>query len=305
MDPITALALSETIQGVSTAVRSLTEDKPPTETSGFDTVLRGMLEPDEANSINEEELFSALISQRLGVHAGEEAAQAYQKKLEERKAALTRADGYIPVEDAANQALGSLVTDGTITADIGAQVKNESFTAAQLDDNKNELFDGRGSANDPTIAVMSMEAALIMAQQAIERIESGEEPVINTTENNSATASEDSTGSEKIIADGNTIDGAGGFLLKPAAEHTNKMVILLPAAMAEQVMELVLKDEDGKVIERGVSSGYANPDQNGEREHFRFTKAGSEYPKNITIEVTLADGSVKEYSIADPGSRND
>lgn len=301
MDPITALALSETVQGVSSAVRSLTEDKPAEGNSGFDTVLRGMLQPDEANSINEEELFSALIAQRLGVHAGEEAAQAYQKKLEERKSALTRADGYIPVEDAANEALGSLVADGTITADIGSQVKNESFTAAQLDDNKNELFDGRGSTNDPTIAVMSMEAALIQAQQIIEKIDSGEEPVIDDTETNPA----DSTGSEEITANGNAVDGAGGFLLKPEAEHTSKMVVLLPAALAEQVIELVLKDENGEVIERGVSSGYANPDQNGEREHFRFTKSGSEYPKNITIEVTLADGSVKEYNIPDPASRND
>ena len=313
MDPITALALTETVQGVSNTVRSLTQEEAPKTTEGaegFDAVLRNMLQPDQANSINEEELFAALISERLGKHAGAEAAAAYEQALGERKAALTRADGYINVEQAANEALQGLVTEGIITEDTAAKVKKESFTAAQLDDNKTALYDGRGGASDPTIAVMNMEAALIQAQQIIESIESGEteaeEPATDGSDTASLTDSSSSGEGEEISASATgDVDGAGGFLLKPESEHHKKMVILLPAALAQEVQEVLLKDENGQTIERGVSSGYANPDQNGEREHIRFTKAGSDYPANITVEVKLADGTIREYFIPDPAQRND
>lgn len=308
MDPITAAALSQTVKGVTGAVSALTKDVTKEAAEGFDAVMRSMLSPDEANSVNEEELFAALIGQRLEAHAGPEASSAFQKALEEKKAANTRADGYVNVEQAANEALASLVTAGTVSDSVAATVKKESFAAAQLDDNKTALFDGRGGANDPTIAVMNMEAALIQAQQIIEKIESGEtdlEDVPAAGEEGDATGSVGASGGDVITPTGNEVDGAGGFVFKPESDHGKQLVVLLPAQMAGDVVDVLLKDENGQEIERGVSSGFANPDTVGDREHFRFTKAGAAYPQNISVEVTLADGSVKEYQIPDPSQRWD
>jgi hypothetical protein len=44
---------------------------------------------------------------------------------------------------------------------------------------------------------------------------------------------------------------------------------------------------------------------NGGREHFRFNKPGADYPKDLTVEVTMKDGSIKTYKIPDPSQRYD
>lgn len=307
MDPITALALGGAVKGVTDSVSAITKDIQGVAADSFDSIMRSILPDSSATSVNEEELFAALIGQRLGAYAGADAQSAYQSLLAEKQSTLARADGYIPVEDAANEALSTLVANGSVSAEIANKVKNESFIAAQLDDNTQALYDGRGGANDPTIAVMNMEAALIQAQQVIQQLESGElESEDATIAEDTDSTNEDFAGDETITPNGTEVDGAkSGFVFKPESDHGKDLVILLPSQMAETVQQVVLKDEDGNTLESGVSSGYANADSYGEREHFRFSKPGSAYPKNIRVEVTLIDGSIKEYEIPDPAQRYD
>jgi hypothetical protein len=114
-------------------------------------------------------------------------------------------------------------------------------------------------------------------------------------------ASSSTQESSTVAPEGNVIDGTDGFLFKPESDGEGKLVVLLPANLAYSVESLILKDEDGNEIERGEPSGYAN----GGREHFRFDKAGDEYPDNLTVEITLSDGTTKEYVIPDPSQRYD
>lgn len=319
MDPITGLvasqAASQAIQGVSTALQADTPAVSKVKTdSKFDSVLRSMLTPDSANSINEEELFAALLHERIVTTKGDEAGSAFKEALDKRKAEFTRHDGVVSVEDAANAAMKDMVTEGVVSEEEAGTISKTAFQAAQLDDNKSALFDGRGSANDPTIAVMDMEAALLRARTVIEEgvIEGDESETPSTglvPESGDTDTESDSSGSN-LTSDitkpfGNVMDGEqSGFLFKPESDH-GPLVVLLPHSLADEVAKVVLKDSEGNVIEEGESSGYANPDSEGDREHFRFDKPGGDYGSNITVEVTLNNGATRTYEIPDPSQRYD
>ena len=172
------------------------------------------------------------------------------------------------------------------------------------------FFDGRGSADDPTVAVAVMESALSSAQAILAQLDSGQvsadtvptlnEPPIAPDQSATEITDEDS-GVTTVSPNGNTIDGGQGFVFKPESDHEKKLVILLPSQLANDVSDVLLKDEDGNIVERGRSSGYAN----GGREHFRFDRAGQDYPQNLTVEVRMADGSVRLYEIPNPAERYD
>ncbi len=99
----------------------------------------------------------------------------------------------------------------------------------------------------------------------------------------------------------NPADGPGGFLFKPVSESDGKLVVLLPKQLSGKVDSVVIRDAAGNVIDQGNAKGVAN----GGREHFRFDKPGNAYPKNVTVEVTMKDGTVKTFQIADPSKRTD
>ena len=306
MDPITGLVAAKAIQEVTSTVEQVSETQPSSEGGDFDAMLKSMLTPDAANNINEEELFSALIYERIATLKGEEAAGQYNSALATSKLANTREDGVVNVEQSANEAISAMIEQGVLTEEEASKIRSDSFAAAQLDDNHTALYDSRGSGDDPTIAVMEMEAALLQARANLEQLESGE-LVSELSDGTTATGTEAgvATGeNETITPEGTTIDGDGGFLYKPESDR-GELVVLLPSGLADQVMSVVLRDAEGNEIEQGTSSGYANPDAGGEREHFRFSKAGAEYPENLTVAVTMNDGSVKEYSIPNPSERYD
>jgi hypothetical protein len=299
MDPLAALALSQSVRGIADTVRNLggqesgkekkTENKTEQTGGDFESFLKGIMSPDSANNTNEEDLFAAMIQERLKAHVGDDAAEAYATKLSEMKAKNTRSDGYVFVEKSAEEALSALKSEGLITAEQATKVKN---------DNKEQLFDGRGGPNDPTIAVMSMEAALIQARSMIEKIENGE--VTAESGSDLKVTSGGSIASENI-PNGTTFDGAEGFLFKPISENDKKLVVLLPAILTGDISKVLLKDKDGNEVESGRMTSVAN----GGREHFRFNKPGADYPKDLTVEVTMKDGSIKTYKIPDPSQRYD
>lgn len=303
MDPITGLAATQAIQGVTRILDNITSgdsEKSAPETpkisSDFENMLRSKLNLDGENSVSEEELFSGIVGERIFALKGEEGLKAYEDALSVAKKSNTRGDGYTSVENATYDALKSLVEQGVITKAEQKTIKGEAFTAAQLDDNEHALYDGRGGANDNTVAKMEIGAALEKARAAIEKIQSGEKEV-----NSGA----DSEASDSISSSNNEVDGTGGFLFKPVSEGDGKLVVLLPAKYSDNVASVILKDSEGNVLEEGRATGQHNPDPEGLREHFRFNKPGGGYGNNVTVQVTLNDGTVIDYLIEDTSQRND
>lgn len=255
----------------------------------FDTFLRTLITPAEGDKVNEEDLYSALLQERIKKLHGDEAAEEYRTLFDEKKVALRRADGVERIEDAANETIAALVESGTLTVEDADKIKAEAFHAAQLDNNKEALWDSRGSEQDPSIALATLEAALLSARTFIEKIDSGEE-VIDAAAPNA-----------ERPAEGNPNDGAEGFLFKPESESDGKLVVLLPAMLTGQIESVVLKDLNDQELESGRYTSVAN----GGREHYRFSKPGGEYEGPLMVEVRYKDGATTKYSIEDPAKRYD
>ena len=100
---------SGTTQGLSTTASSSTN-------SSFQAMLSQLLTPDQGQ-INEEQLYSALISERLSSKKGENLATAYQSLFAANKSTMTRSDGYVPIEQAAATSLSQMVNSGLLSTD--------------------------------------------------------------------------------------------------------------------------------------------------------------------------------------------
>ncbi len=97
------------------------------------------------------------------------------------------------------------------------------------------------------------------------------------------------------------VDGPNGFLWKPISDGgQHKLVVLLPEKITARAKSVVIRDENGRVLERTRQNG----DFNG-RGIYRFKKEGGQYPPNSTVEVTLDDGRVKTYHVGDTSLRHD
>lgn len=290
-----------------------------TGNSDFDSLLKSVLVPDKGNNVNEEELFSALVQERITGLKGSEAGDEFKAALDTEKSALKKPNGYIPVEQAAVNALKKMVADGKLSAEEGDSIYSDAFAAAQLDDNKGALYDSLGGHGDPTIAMATLDVAMSQAKSMLDKLTSGEEKAdarsLSTAQATGAkgssaaalvpsgTAGATGVSAGTVTPNGTTVDGADGFLWKPVSNSDGTVAVLLPAAMTNQVMSVLLKDGQGNTIEEGDrrSAGIVETG----REKFSFTKAGKNYPKDISVEVTLADGTVKTYTIPDPSQRYD
>ena len=313
MDPITAgLAGYKAIQAVTGLTKEAltSEEAPKVEQDtgaegGFDKIMKQFLSGDAANNVNEEELFAAVVRERVTALKGEEAGAKYGELFEEHKASMARGDGYVPVEKAAKAALRGLVEAEDLTSEEADKLYSESFSASQLDSNTNALFDGRGSGEDATVAVDSLESALAAAKLMIEKYESGEEVAPERSLNEG-----EGTGASTKVGDieggtkspnGTSFDGAEGFLWKPKSESDGNLVVLLPKDFNDLVSSVVLTHEN-EVLTEGR---FAGNEHNGNRGHYRFDKAGGDYPKGLQVEVRFDDGTVIKYDIPDGSERYD
>ena len=157
---------------ISSAVNKnneLVSKNSSTTNSSFYTMLSGFLKTDSDGRINEEQLYSALLNQRMFSKKGEYAATAYQKLFETNKNALKRSDGYIPVEKAASSSIKQMVQSGVLTENEAISINAQAFKAAQLDGDTNYIYDSRGS----TVAVALIESALNSAEERINSYDSG------------------------------------------------------------------------------------------------------------------------------------
>jgi len=333
MDALTSatptVSVSKLIQGISSK-----HDKPETtkhseESRAFDEILSSVMQPDQANQVNEEELFAAIIKERISTLKGEDAATQYHTILTQRNTELTAINGYPCAEQAGNEALDVLVFTGVLTTEEATAIRSEAFAAAQLDSNLTALYDSRGSGEDPTIAVASMEEALLKARLMIEKFDSGEleaalfegpyntgmptetkevvkEEIAESEEPEEEEEAEETppTEEEKIDSLGTTTPkGNGLFVFNPESRKDGKLAITLPLKLSARAENLVLKNKDGSEIENGtVSNEQATITRNG-RKRYRFEKAGKEYPKELIVEVHLKNGKVREYEIKDSSKK--
>jgi hypothetical protein len=286
------------------------------DASGFETLLRSMIQPSTANQANEEEMFASLVYERIKSEKGEGVAKQYADLLAGEKTSRAKADGYIPLEDAAKGALKSLRDSGAITSQEADQVYSEAFEAAQLDANTELLYDGRGGAGDTTIALAELESALSRARLMTEKFDSGASKATArsldiegsaSTLLSSPNAIAGTPGDPSLVPltndpQGTVFDGPQGFLFKPESSTDSKLAVLLPEELSQQVLSLLVKDSNGNTLEEGRSTGYG---ELGIQEKFAFTKAGSEYGSNVTVQALLNDGTTREWRISDPSQRYD
>lgn len=94
-------------------------------------------------------------------------------------------------------------------------------------------------------------------------------------------------------------DGAPSeqFLWKPASESNGKLVILLPASMNASSVSI----SGPNVNESGSGSGRAN----GQRQHFRFGKAGKDMQGPVSVNIQLQSGGTKTITVANPAERKE
>ena len=104
----------------------------------------------------------------------------------------------------------------------------------------------------------------------------------------------------KPIDPGTSLNRNAGFLWKPESDKNQKLAILLPPNLAGKVAEVIVLSPDGKLtLQRGKYSGVGN----GDREHYRFSKAGSEFPDGSIVVIKLKNGTTKHMVIKETSAR--
>lgn len=292
----------ETVQNTTQtpSTQGIPASTPPSKTAApggeFDQTLKAFIAPGEGNKVSEEELFSALVQERIKKTKGDSALGEFTTILNNCKSRMRKADGYVPVEEATKQALIEFREAKKLSQEETDKIYSESFAAAQLDENKEALFDGRGGANDPTIAVATMEQALLLSGAKIGSFDSG------ATQADIRSISEAATGKAVSTTGSEAATGAdAGFLFKPISESDGKLVVLLPARLTGLVSGLSIVGPDGQVTESGRYRGVGN----GGREHFRFSKPGGQYANGSTVQAKLITGEIVRYLISNTSQRTE
>lgn len=99
---------------------------------------------------------------------------------------------------------------------------------------------------------------------------------------------------------GNALGNSSGFLWKPKSDKDGKLAILLPPHMTGKVADVAILSPDGmRTLQRGRYSGSGN----GEREHFRFSKPGGDFPDGAIVVIIMKDGSRQHLEIKETSAR--
>ena len=264
--------------------------------SEFSTFLKGVLTPDAAHKVSEEELFSAIVQERIKNSKGDETLTKFQETLTQTKDSMRKPDGFVPAEEATKAAIIKAREAGMLSKEEADKIYSEAFAAAQLDDNKEILYDGRGGGNDPTIAVALLEQALMSSNGLVEKFNDGSlTATIRSVE-------ESSNG--KMLTDGSAHSESGGsvgFLFKPQADTNGKLVVLMPSKLAGMISSVSLYDPAGQLLEKGRHTGNGN----GGRDHYRFRQSGGSYPDGLLVEATLSTGDKVIYRIRETSQRTE
>lgn len=268
------------------------------DVSAFQAFLEKSLNSGSAKTTNEEAVFSALIQKEVSETNNTDAIKKFEERIAKHRNILQHRAGYVSEEKAAKFALRDLVRKHLVSKDDATKMYSTAFSAAQLDKDTNALNDGIGDSGSAKTSIAIGSAVkklgtLLNSPQIL--------ALRNLGEGSTASASTASSTGTTTTPSSAAVDGPNGFLFKPKADKDGRLVILLPESMTSNISAVLLKDQSGNVIENGKSAGVGN----GDREHFRFSKSGSSYLKNLTVEVRLKDGTTKDYLIPDPSLRYD
>lgn len=265
------------------------------QTNGTQAASQGIAQFLLANTgdkVNEEQLFAAILQDRLTKHVSKEAASEFRTTIESVLKAASEGKKHIQVEDAAVKALDSLVAKKTISQEVRNKVYAEAFRAAQLDNEHNYIWDSKGGDKDNTVAVEEKAKALTSVADILSQIDSGKlKADMPKPSSSSSAGSSATTGSGSFPK---------GFLFKPVSNNSGTLSILFPASSASRPKEIRLVDSSGNLIEKGR---FTSMGDTGDRAKFAFSKRGDQYPSGLVVEVVLSDGSVQKFSISDPGKR--
>lgn len=301
----------------SSASQSSKSDKA--DSGAFKSFLEDNLTPAADGTVDEESLYCAIVKERMKELKGDDGLAKFNSTLEKTQ------KEYKSVEEATKYALMLLQQGNYITYEQGNTLNAQAFDAAQLDSNKDALYDGIGSATDLTKATKVLKDAIDSATTTMQTFDNGTatplgRPVAvwNTgienvnrigakiatiTNTKSSSVSTQNVTSDSIKPNGTKMDGTGGFLFKPSADSDNKLAVLSPDNVGPMVSSILLKDSAGNIIERGRFTSFGDDGKN--RAKYSFNKPGSSYEKNLTVQISYVNGAVQDYNIPDPSKRYD
>lgn len=284
----------------ATEVTASTEPAVSQETQAeqisFEDILSDFLPAGTGEEINEEQLFSAIIAERLETLKGSEGLASYQESLEKHLSAMEYANGYVPVEEASRAALNDMVEQGVLSLEEAESIHAQSFQAAQLDDNKNALYDSLGT----TMAVTMVELALESSTQMLAAFDAGEQDAGKMSLDYQQDSGISAAAATRVGAGQSATASIGdGFLFKPISEGDGNLVVLLPSSMSGDISELTIRDSSGQILDQGRDLG----DYDDGRPLFRFSSPGGSYPDNITVTALLSNGGEYSYEVASPSQR--
>lgn len=266
--------------------------------------------------LSEAQLFGAVMSDKIAEHTSPEVAREFRKSFRQAKREEREKTGCRGIVNAAMRSLDQLVAGGRISQDCARVLTNESWTLSQLDQNPDNVAQRSEMGMD-----VSRLAGIEQFHRNNELYESGELPLTEVTNEMLSAQRVSSSGSSqssvKVSAGAQNADSSGevsvsrstssdfgrspiyerGFLFKPVSDSTGKVAILMPPSLTGKVKSVSIKSSDG--IESGAYGGVGN----GFREHFRFRRPGSSYSPDLSILVTLRDGTIHTVRIPDPGLR--
>ncbi len=263
------------------------------EVSGFENLLNSMLVPDDKGQVNEEQLFSALINERLTDMKGSNVALEYQNRFAENQKQLQFPNGYIPLETSARNALESLADDGFLSREEAENIHSQAFKAAQIDDNKNALYDSFGSRFDDTIAVTMVKMAIEAAESEISKFDKGAADAGRLAFDIAG-----DTLPDEIVQPG-TEHYADGLIWKPASDSNGDAAIILQSSLRGNIDSVTLHDNKGNTMEE---KQVVMVDEKG-RSILFFDRPGSGYHENLTVQVAMKNGEIIKYKVTDPSHR--
>jgi hypothetical protein len=286
-----------------TPAKTSEQKKLPSERE-FAGELKERLVPDKNGKVHEEQLQYGIIGFLLE-QKFPKAEKSFEKSVND---ALGKGKGY---EDAVKSSLQKLVSEKKLTQKDADSIYSTSFRAAQLDSNQNALYDNKGGKNDKTIATEKFGQAAKLAYEYLKDAETGKakpkarslKAANESEKKESKPAAQKASSASKSSHSGGSGGISNEFLWKPTAEKDGKLVVLLPASLTGDVSSLALYSSLPPTPANRIEDGrYANVG-NGDREHFRFSKAGSSYQDGLYVVATLKDGTKVQHQISETSAR--
>lgn len=108
------------------------------------------------------------------------------------------------------------------------------------------------------------------------------------------------TAGRKAPDAGRLLGSTGQFLWKPVSEKDGKLAVLLPPNLTGKVKDVMVISPDKKtILQKGRYAGVGN----GDRDHYRFLRAGGEFPDGAVVLIRLKNGESRHVVIKETSAR--